>query len=535
MILKTALIFLFYVCFLWSGFFLCPAYGQTPFAKGIEQFNQENYEEALGLLIEARKLEPTSSSVAFYLGLTYKLMEQYKEAIPYLKDAVTYTPRVKEALPELVDSLYQNNEFAEALQWIKVGEKEGIALAKMEYFKGLILSKEGKNTEAVEAFEKARKLDSSLSQMVEFQIASAYLKEGKLKESKERFKAAISLDPRTDIGTYARDYENLVSDKMEQERPFRFTFGMGYKYDTNVNARPTSGPFVDIPSLAPILSGQRDMAINMTLRALYIAPFSFKGPYNLSVQYSLNTDRYLRRDDYNNMQQTITVTPGYNFNKVAVTLPLTFGYTWLQSDNRDGFGSGTDFLNNVHWFKNAQYMKMYGANPTARMMLTQNSIGEVAFGVVQRQYDIISSSAAPIPPQEVRDGINTNGSIGVSYFFKEGKGLASLRYTFSNEDSDGFNWSYHENRFSFSCLYPFTKLFRAQLSYDAIFTKYKHENITFGMKRRDDTYTGSIALLYGFTKNFDIIAQYTNIIDHSNIGTYDYDREIFQIGFEYRF
>jgi tetratricopeptide (TPR) repeat protein len=530
---KAVFLLLFSVLFMVS--FEHPLFGQTPFAEGVAQFNQENYEEALECFTEARKLDPTSSSVSFYLGLTYKLMENHKEAIPFLRDAVTFTPRVKEALPELIDSLYQNDQFKEALEWIAIGEKEGIALAKIEYFRGLILSKEGKNSEAIAAFEKAKRLDSSLTQAVEFQIANAYLKEGKLKESRERFKAAMSLDPKTDIGTYARDYEYLVSDRMEKERPFRFSLGLAYKYDTNVNARPTSGPFVDIPSLAPILSNQRDYALNTTARILYIAPFSFKKPFNLSVQYALSADRYFARDDFNNMQQNISLTPGYSFSKVALSLPLFFGYNWLQGDNRDGFGSGTDFLNGIRWYKNAQYMKIYGMNPTARFALTQNSIGEVSFGVSKKKFDITSSDAPSLPPEEVRDGVNTSGSLGWSYFLKEGKGLVSFRYTFSNEDSDGFNWSYQENRFGFSMLYPLFKALRLQVSYDTAFTRYKHENTIFLMKRRDDYYISSIALIYEMIKNVDLIGQYSRTRDRSNIGTYDYDREIFQIGMEYRF
>ncbi|MCX8022864.1 MAG: surface lipoprotein assembly modifier [Syntrophorhabdaceae bacterium] len=501
----------------------------------MEQFNEENYEEALEYFMEARRLEPKSSVIAFYLGLTLRLMENHKEAIPPLRDAVTLTPRVKEALPELIDSLYQENELNEALYFISVGEKEGIFPAKLFYLKGLILSKQGKNLEAIEAFENAKRLDASLAQMVEFQIASTYLKEGRLKESRERFKTAISLDPKTDIGTYAREYENLVSDKLDQERPFRFTLGLGYKYDTNVNVRPTSGPFVDIPSFSALLSGQRDFALNLNFRAVYIAPFSFKKPYNLAIQYFLNADRYFRRDDYNSIQQNITLTPGYNLSRVSLMLPMSFGYSWLQGDNRDGFGSGTDFLNRLKWFKDAQYVKVYGINPMARIMLTQNTVGEVSFGLSQKRYDRISSDAPPIAPEENRDGTNTNGSLGWSYFYREGKGILSLRYTFANEDSDGFNWSYKEHRFSFSTIYPLTKALRGQLSLDGIFTNYKHENTTFGMKRRDNTFIGSFSLLYGIFKNTDIIAQYIYTRDKSNIGTYDYKREVFMVGVEFRF
>ena len=48
------------------------------FEMGMKEFRDENYEEALVYFLEARKAEPTSSTVAFYVGLTYKIMEQHK-------------------------------------------------------------------------------------------------------------------------------------------------------------------------------------------------------------------------------------------------------------------------------------------------------------------------------------------------------------------------------------------------------------------------------------------------------------------------
>ncbi|HOF56793.1 MAG TPA: tetratricopeptide repeat protein [Syntrophorhabdaceae bacterium] len=526
---------IFIVIFFLICVFPSMSFCETPFEKGMAQFNEENYEEALELFAEAIKLEPASSSVAFYYGLTYKLMEKYKEAIPYLRDAVTLTPHIREALPELIDSLYQENDLKEAIKWVEVGEKENIASARIQYFKGLILTKENKNQEAVEAFKKAKELDATLAQAVEFQIASIYLKEGRLRDSQERFKAAISLDPRSDIGAYARDYENLVSDKMEREKTFRFNVSLSYKHDTNVNAAPTSGPFVDIPALSSQISGQRDFALNSTIRIQYMAPFSFKTPYSLSMQYALYAERYFRRDDYNTMQQSFLLNPGYNFQRVSLTLPMMFAYTWLQGDNRDGFGSGSDFLNSRHWYKDAQYMKMLSANPTARFLVAPNHIAELTFGISRKRYDIISSDAPPASSDENRDALNTSGTIGWMYLFKEGEGLLSFRYTYANEDAEGWNWSYNENRFSLSLIYPILKSLKFQITSDASFTNYRHENSIYGMQRKDDTYINSALLTYEFRPKTYLTGQYTYTRDKSNIGSYDYKREIFSLGIEYRF
>ena len=514
------------------------AYGQTPLEKGLKDFKDENYEEALENLTEARKLEPTSTIAAFYLGLTYKVMENYKEAVPHLRDAVTFSPPVKEAVVELIDSLYQTDNLDEAYKWIEVGEKEDIAPARIQFLKGLYLLKKNKNVEAITAFEKAKELDKTVAQAADFQIANAYMKTGKLKDSQKRFKLLITLDPTSDLATYARDYERAVTDKLDAERPFRFNVSLGYKYNSNVNASPASGTIFDNPANAYLVSGQEDMALSATFRALYIAPFSFRTPYNLSVQYSILADRYMRRDDYNLAQQSVTVTPGYSFSKVAFTVPLIFGYTNLQRQ------IGDDFLNKLDWWSETRYLLSTGFTPTARYMINDKNMLELTYGFMRNKYYGTTESTTPVDPNENRDGDGNSGSLAWTYLFKEGTGLFTLKYAYTQMGADGRNWSYDEDRYSLSFLYPLTKKFKIQYTSDAAFDKYKYENTIFGntvagtwvgINRRDDIFTNSLALIYTIFKDTDIIGQFTYTRDNCNISTYDYDQSVASISIEYRF
>ncbi len=176
-------------------------------------------------------------------------------------------------------------------------------------------------------------------------------------------------------------------------------------------------------------------------------------------------------------------------------------------------------------------------------MLTENSIGEVSFGYLNQQYYLTSSDAPRTSPDENRDGVNTSGSLGWTYFFKEGAGLLSIRYSFADQEATGRNWTYTENRFSLSFLYPLTKSLKFQFSSDALFDNYKYQNTTYNlssngqpsMARKDNTYINNLGLIYTVYKNTDIIAQYIFTRDNSNIGTYDYKREVFSLGLEYRF
>jgi tetratricopeptide (TPR) repeat protein len=510
------------------------AYGQSPFEKGVQEFKDENYEEALGNFIEARKADPGSSSAAFYLGLTYKIMEEYKNATPHLRDAVTLTPSVKEALIELVDVLYQTNEVAEAKKWIEVGEKEGIQPARLQFLKGLVLVKEEKYGEAIPAFEKAKALDPSLSQAAEFQIANAYMRQGKLKAAGERFRIANTINPNTDTATYARDYEKMVAEKLEKERPFRFAIGLAYKHDSNVVIKG-SGPISDA------ISGQADSALNLSLRAGYTAPFSFRTPYNFSLQYSLYAERYFSKSytradgtrgnlsEYNVMTNVISAVPGYNFSRFSLSIPVGLGYTSLQGQKSN------DFTGDINWFSDTRYMRYANVNPTLRIMLSQSMLGEAYFGYMDKRYYHSELHPAPIDPAEDRDGKVMSASLAWMYFFKEGKGVISLRYTYADDKTDGDNWANRENRFGVSFLCPIKGALKAQVTGDAAFVDYKYTHTVFDAKRRDEIYTGTLGLIYELFKNTDIIAQYTYIRDKSNIEIYDYKREVFMLGFEYRY
>lgn len=143
-------------------FIIFPSYvfGESSLLReGIEQHKQENYEEAIDLLKKARKEDPKSSSAAFFLGMAYKQVMDYQNASEHLRDAVTLTPRIKEALIELTEVLYLWGKLDEAKKWIETAEKEEIFPARIAFLKGLVLQKEGRNIEAIESFEKAKSLD----------------------------------------------------------------------------------------------------------------------------------------------------------------------------------------------------------------------------------------------------------------------------------------------------------------------------------------------------------------------------------------
>ena len=139
---------------------------------------------------------------------------------------------------------------------------------------------------------------------------------------------------------------------------------------------------------------------------------------------------------------------------------------------------------------------------------------------------------------EDRDGDVFNASAGYIRLFKEGRGAFNIIYEYSNDDTDGKNWANTGNRFIVSCLIPdLIKRTNLVLSGDIFLQEYKYKNThpEFDKKRKDETYTVSATVIAEIVKALYLNLQYSYIRADSNISVYDYDRNIYTMGFEYRF
>ncbi len=237
---SLSLLFLFFIML-----FPLNTFCQQPdsLQKGIDEYKDESYEEAIVTLTKVRVDEPGSSAAAFFLGMAYKQTMDYEKALINLLDAVNLTPRIKEALIEVVDVAMQLNKPDVAKYWIEVAETENILPAKTAFLKGLILTKEGKTKEANESFAKAKAIDPKIAQAADMRIAIGFMKERDLKQAKKSFEAAILSDPQSDIAGFARQYLAAVEQRIAIEKPLRFTIGVFGQYDDNMVLKPDDQAF----------------------------------------------------------------------------------------------------------------------------------------------------------------------------------------------------------------------------------------------------------------------------------------------------
>ena len=472
--------------------------------EGINQYKEENFEEAIEALTRARQEDPGSSVAAFFLGLAYKQVMEYPDALKHFQDAVTLTPRIKEALPELIDVQLQLGNLDEAKKWIEIAEEADISPAKIAFLKGLVLSKEGNNEAAVESFKHAQSLDPSIAQASDIQIALSFLRERELKQARDHFQTAILNDPESDLAGFARQYLDMVKQRITLERPFRFAVSGFVQHDTNMVLVPTTG------ALTPVGTLEQSRVLNSSFRATY-AP-TLKGPWLFSGQYSFSSSLHDRnRLSHDSMSNTVSMSPGYNFGKYALNAVTSYSRSHVRAPAYQDYASN------------------FSAGPLLRMAFGEEDLIELFAG-----YDWSDFKAPPLVSSDDRDYSGFNTYISWVWLFKK-DAFFNLKYQYINQDTDGINWDYHGQRLSLNLAIPVWENLKLQASGQLFFQDYKDTNTFFNIERRNHNYNISSGLSWAFSKNGTFIAQYTRIREDSNIAIYDYKRNLYTSGIEYRF
>lgn len=513
--------------------FITEAKSQQPAAleEGVRHYQRENYEEAIEALEKARKQFPSSSQAAFFLGMAYKQVMDFPKAAANLQDAVTLSPPVKDALVELIDTLYQTDNLEKAKNWLETAEKEGVYPARVSFLKGMILAKENNHQGAIAAFEKARQLDPGLTQAAEFQVGMSYMKDRKLGKAKERFLAVIQRDPLSDLAAFARQYQSVLDQIMRLERPLRLTVGIMAGYDTNIVSKPTES------SVAGDITGEEGAVLSSSVRLDYVPKLDGPWLFNAQLAVASNVNsNYTHSHD--SLANTISLSPGYNFGRIALNFTASYTNVLLRTDSDLQETTYSD-----PGYK--RYLDYVTYGPTLRFMINQNNILEIFGGYDQKEY---FNQKIPTPESN-RDSEGLRTYISWIWLFKE-NAFFNLRYDLNKESADGIYWSNNGTKYTANLSVPLlpqdlakrSGQLNLQLTGSAYMQDYKYNqpyldsgNNPGMIVRHDRIYTGSLGVAWTFSQYASFIAQYTRTRSDSNIPANTYDRDQYMSGFEFRF
>ncbi|HOF05188.1 MAG TPA: tetratricopeptide repeat protein [Syntrophales bacterium] len=483
--------------------------------EGIRQYQAENYEEAIEILGKYRRRDPASSLAAFFLGMAYKQANDVPAAEGHLRDAATLPPPVKQAPVELIDVLYQQGKLEEARQWIAVAEGNNLFPAKVAFLKGMIAAAEGRYQQAVEAFDQAKKLDAAYTQSADLQIGVCYMNMRKYDLAKQRFQTAITQDPLSDLGSFARRYQDLVEERSFLERPLRITIGLMAQYDNNILSEPTwNGFWYQRTGTDFWERDEKSFKYLTTARLDYVpiltGPFTFNASYAAAASFQ---EKY--STSYDLVANTISANPGFNFGRFMMV--LAGNYTQVMKRNPSY----------------QRYSENYTVGPLLRYMPAPNHVLEVSAGYAGKNY--FEAVAQPQLWDQSSRGLDSY--LSWYWMFGNSGGLLNLRYGFSTESANGAYFDNRGHRFTANFMTPKYWKIRAQLGGEMFLQEYQNPNATFdNVKRSDQTYTLTAGLYWDINRYLTIIApQYMKTRVFSNIFLYDYDRDVYSVGLELRF
>lgn len=488
------------------GAYLCSALEEHPdtlMQKAIWQYRHENFEEAYKLLKKIRLEHPDSSLAAYYLGITCKQLEKYSEAEPNLIDAVTLNPKVKNALPELIDVLYKRGRFKEAGKWIELAEEKGIHPPQIAFFKGLVLLKEGRDTDgAIEAFQRAKQGAPGLTHTADYYIGLAHMKADRLTEAKSIFREISSENPNLSLAAFADQYADAIERREEITRPFRGYLAAALQYDSNVVLSPDQTTLVDD------VGSQGDWRHAYTFYGEY--NWKPRAEVNLKGAYSFHCAKQFELSFYDMISHNISAQASWYLGNVALNIPFNYNHVTVNSKHYlDAFSIGT--LNNV----------MVGEQHMAQG------------GFTYRRNDFIW---APSGPGEDRDSNEYIGQLGWFWFIADKKGFLNFNYTVSYDDTQGVNWRHLENKFTLSGMTPvFVENLKAGGKLEYAHQHFSGKNLIFDKKRLDDILSAYTFLTYEVVKNVEIRLDYAFIKNSSSLSLYKYTRNIYSIGMKYKF
>lgn len=472
--------------------------------KAISFYRAEDYEEALTLLRPLAEGND-NAKISYYLGLTLKRTGDNRSALIYLQKAHTLGWRDPSIYYEIGEAALAVEDLESSLSAVQEGEEAGAPPTAMSYLQGVIYLRRGYLDRARTAFETARTGGDEIAGLAEFQLAQIHIRENRFDQARQSLQAVISLSPSSDIAAYAADYERQIAQGTQARPTWHGYAQIGYLYDDNAIAAPES----DISGLS--LPDEKDQGLTASLGLEYTPVLT--GHKLLVARYDLRSTFYAENTSSDQLTQTVSLTPGYEGYRRALTLPIS--YTYSRVDN-------------------ASYQQIAALKPTYNQRLGSASLLQLRAGYSYRDmlFDYANRATEKL---ENRDADIFSAGGGVYRFFSAGKGMASLRYEWSDDQTEGSNWEHQGHRVSLSTLLPVYKRVNGDLSAEYYDQHFDRVNSFFGVTRRDKTYSAGAGLSWEVSAPLKSYARYQFTFVDSNIDIYNYKRNTVEIGLEYRF
>jgi tetratricopeptide (TPR) repeat protein len=196
---------LFWVLLLWTNAGASPADEATELNnRAVVCVQNQNYEEAVGLLKKAIALQPDLHTAYYNLGRIYLFIGEWDLAIEAFKQTLALKPASTEAMHQLAVSYNQSERYAEAVEYLKVLQLQPARPDSLTEL-GFAYSQQGHPQEAIGFFKDAIRIRPDFSDAYN-NLGVVYFRTGQVSAAIESLQHAIRLTPNLAVAHYNLGY-----------------------------------------------------------------------------------------------------------------------------------------------------------------------------------------------------------------------------------------------------------------------------------------------------------------------------------------
>ncbi len=525
----------FFLGFFWSS----PVNAGQPeaeilLARATLAYDNEEYDQAKTLLLEAIDQDPDNSRVLYYLGLVHLAQKQPAQAVPYLGKGLSIRPSSLFLRYQLGLAYFAVPDYEKAAPPLfEVYEKQP-TLDGLGFYVGYLLYRKKDYEGALAAFDANQTQDFDTQQLTLFYrgltLGVLGLSDQAIEELEE-VKLERSVSPISSAAIRIRE-RLAAKKKADEKKPWQLQVSLGGFYDDNVAINPdsgsisTSGPQGAQPNDALRLLRRRDTKAPGFLAALR-ADYSFwrEGPYEVSGNYSFFQTVNGNGLSELNIQDHLLGLSGF-YRDVAFKLPyqvdLQYTYDYLFLDMNGFLARHTPTLSAT-------------VIPPSFTVPTLGSVGNLTSVLYRYRNQTFFNEQQGGVKKNLRDG--HNNMIGLLHVFRfaDDQVLFRLGYQYDNESTKEGEFSYNGNRLltGGQWLMPWGGL-TLRYDYDIHWRGYK-KNQGFSLftdkdgnpsKRKDTQHTHLVQVTKPLPYNLTLTAQYQGIFNKSKIRVYDYSKNL---------
>jgi len=468
------------------------ASAQDAFSRGVDLYNQGQYDKAETVFMGALQSAPRSADIYYYLGLIATRKGDQARAVAAYKRAAKLNPGLEGVQLSMGIAYYKMNLEELAINSFKRAAKQDPGDASAPFFLGLSYEETGKYSDAIQWFQKAAALDPGYEQLAYYNIGVAQDKSGNKAAARKSLSRAIISNPSSETGQDAQNYlASLEGGEKTVTTPSKrwyLSVNAGLEYDDNVTVSEVDNT-----------TGLKDVAAAFDLSAAY--QIYKTGSSEIELGYDFYQSLYSDLSDFDLQSHMFSAIASSEFGGIDGTLSYSFNYLKLGGES---------------------FLKIHSIMPSIGFSLFDNMYHTLSYNYKDKEF---TNNAA-------RNADDNAVGLDNYYFFKDGHsyGYLNLRLEDENTVDPQFDYgAYYITIGAKSTLPIFAINPEIRVSYQYYLKDYAHITPSIAAERKDKRSTVTLTIDKHFNDIFNVKLNYQYVDASSNLPSSDFNENIFTV------